>query len=25
VSVMRQRLSHAVFLQIRPADFFPPR
>ena len=23
-SVMRQRLSHAVFLQIRPADFFPP-
>ena len=23
-SVMRQRLSHAVFLQIGPADFFPP-
>src|SRR5436190_177696 len=23
-SVMRQRLSHAVFLQIRPADFFSP-
>jgi hypothetical protein len=22
--VMRQRLSHAVFLQIRSADFFPP-